>query len=338
MIKGCVFMYKKTATKLGWALFTLALVTNAVEIGAAVLIEYFIPDLSYSQWYSMALIALGMYVCGFPLFMLMTRKLPDDDARRGKAELSPREVAKLYIMCMGWAYIFSLVGVLLSQLVTAFTGGSASNPVEAISAMSGVLPMAIGAGILSPIVEEIIFRGVLLGRALPYGQKAAVWFTAIAFGMLHMNLYQFFYATALGVIFGHIAVKTGGIKYTVILHIMINMTSAVLVPLITTVDTEGILAGSLVIAMIVWGMILWTKNRKSITAIKVPPRENELSRERGRLYASAFENDAFDPDYELSRGGDSAMNKEAKSRELYLNSGFIAYAVLCLVGIVYLLF
>lgn len=331
-------MYKKTARKLGWALFTLALVTNAVEIAAALFIEEAAPRFMYSPWYSMALIALGMYACGFPLFMLMTRNLPDDDERRGEAELSVKEVAKLYIMCMGWAYIFSVVGMVLSELIAALTGGMASNPVEDISNMSGVLPMAIGAGIISPIVEEIIFRKVLLGRALPYGQKAAVWFTAITFGLLHMNFYQFFYATALGYIFGHIAVKTGGIKYTVILHIMINMTSAVLVPAITVFDTEGVFAGLYVIAMIIWGMTLWVKNRKAITAIKVMPRENALSRNRG-LYMSAFENDTFDPDYDLSRGRDDMRmtSNEVKGRELYLNSGFIAYALLCAAGMIYVL-
>lgn len=329
-------MYKKTARRLGWALFALALVTNAAEIGAALFFESVAPEIVYSPWYSILLIAVGMYACGFPLFMLMTRNLPDDDERRGRAELSAREVAKLYIMCMGWAYIFSIVGMVLSQLIASFTGGNATNPVESISAMSGILPMAIGAGLISPILEEIIFRKVILGRVLPYGQRAAVWFTAIAFGLLHMNFYQFFYATALGVIFGHIAVKTGGIKYTVILHIMINMTSSVFIPLISDIDTEGVFAGVFVIAMMVWGMILWAKSRKSITAIKVPPRERTPSNSRG-LYTSAFENDAFDPDYDLSRGKYDTEENAVSGKELYLNSGFIAYALLCVAGIIFVL-
>jgi len=56
-------------------------------------------------------------------------------------------------------------------------------------------------GIVSPIVEEIVFRGVLYSRMKKfYSVPRAVVFSALLFGMFHANLPQFLYGTAMGVL------------------------------------------------------------------------------------------------------------------------------------------
>ena len=40
-----------------------------------------------------------------------------------------------------------------------------------------------------------------------------------------MNLYQFFYATALGLVFAGVALKTGKIWHTMLLHTIVNLSS-----------------------------------------------------------------------------------------------------------------
>lgn len=56
--------------------------------------------------------------------------------------------------------------------------------------------------------------------------------SALFFALFHGNFYQFFYAFGLGAMFAFIYVKTGRLRYTILLHMIINSLSAVVVPLI----------------------------------------------------------------------------------------------------------
>ena len=81
-------------------------------------------------------------------------------------------------------------------------------------------------GILAPIVEEIIFRKLLIDNMSKYGIVASVTISAFLFGLFHGNLAQFFYAWALGIIFGFVYVYTGKIIYTILLHMSGNLVSS----------------------------------------------------------------------------------------------------------------
>ena len=72
-------------------------------------------------------------------------------------------------------------------------------------------------------------------------------FSGITFGLFHMNLFQFFYAFGLGVIFAYVYTRTRMLRYSVIMHMIINFMGAVIAPAIVrlsesimTVDPEAI--------------------------------------------------------------------------------------------------
>ena len=93
---------------------------------------------------------------------------------------------------------------------------------DASAALMNSIPMVLVAMIGAPIFEELIFRKFLIDRILPFGEKAAVIFTALLFGMAHMNAGQFFLAFLLGLLFAVVYIRTGNILYTMALHFMIN--------------------------------------------------------------------------------------------------------------------
>lgn len=79
-------------------------------------------------------------------------------------------------------------------------------------------------GIISPIVEEIVFRGVLYNRIRKfYSMKLAVVFSALLFGFFHANLPQFLYGTLMGglmaVCYGYI----GCFAAPVLMHMSANL-------------------------------------------------------------------------------------------------------------------
>lgn len=63
---------------------------------------------------------------------------------------------------------------------------------------------------------------------LQYGEGVAVLFSGLMFGLFHGNLNQFVYAFVLGLCFGFIYVKTGNIRYTIGLHMLVNFLGSVL--------------------------------------------------------------------------------------------------------------
>ena len=146
-----------------------------------------------------------------------------------------------------------------------------------LTGTSSIIPIIIFVGILSPIVEEIVFRGVLLDKLRAYGDKRAICFTALTFALFHGNLSQFFYALILGLIFGYIAIKTNSIRYNIILHIIVNIFGSVIMPALALSSNKTLvmISGLIVISFVVIGIILFLVNYKKI---KFEPTENKIKK------------------------------------------------------------
>ncbi len=89
------------------------------------------------------------------------------------------------------------------------------------------------------ICEEALFRGVLYRGYRKTGVWPAVVLSAFLFGIMHMNLNQFFYAFAVGILFALVNEVTGSILPSFLLHLYINGRSTVLLFLMSN-SAEGI--------------------------------------------------------------------------------------------------
>lgn len=101
----------------------------------------------------------------------------------------------------------------------------------------GFLMVAVAA----PILEETLFRGIILKALLkktsPYW---AIMISAIAFGVFHMNPWQFLYATVLGLFLGYIYWKTRSLFYPILIHMLLNGTAFVAAQFANLDSTEGL--------------------------------------------------------------------------------------------------
>ncbi|MCX8129629.1 MAG: CPBP family intramembrane metalloprotease [Clostridia bacterium] len=94
---------------------------------------------------------------------------------------------------------------------------------------NNVFVLLLGIGIVGPIIEEIIFRGLIqneLKRNMNIA--AALFIQALLFGVYHLNLTQAIYAFPLGLILGLVFLQTGSIWGSILVHIFFNSTSVVL--------------------------------------------------------------------------------------------------------------
>ncbi len=91
-------------------------------------------------------------------------------------------------------------------------------PKSFLSVAGSILFIAI----LPAVVEEFLFRGIMLKGAKNLGSLQAVFVTALAFSLYHMSPAQTIYQFVIGVIYALIALSSGSIIPTTILHFLNN--------------------------------------------------------------------------------------------------------------------
>lgn len=129
----------------------------------------------------------------------------------------------------------------------------------------GCILFFIEIAILPAIFEELLFRKVMLDGAKKYGTVFGIIFTAVMFGLIHMNIPQAINAFLIGIIFAYLTIKTGSIIPAMILHLLNNGTQALFM-----INEGNILACNIIsyvdISLVVIGGLLLVcnilKNRK----------------------------------------------------------------------------
>lgn len=91
--------------------------------------------------------------------------------------------------------------------------------------------MLLYACFLAPVSEELIFRGVILdfGRT-GFRAGVAVFLSALAFGIFHMNIIQGIYAAIFGIILGYVRLTRNSLLDSIITHMTINIAGVSIVP------------------------------------------------------------------------------------------------------------
>lgn len=100
------------------------------------------------------------------------------------------------------------------------------NEILAPISQGSILISMITVGIIGPIAEEFLFRGVIYNTLKKkISIKWTIIIQAILFGVFHGNLVQGTYATLLGLIFGYVTYKTKSLWPAIIMHMANNLTA-----------------------------------------------------------------------------------------------------------------
>ena len=80
------------------------------------------------------------------------------------------------------------------------------------------------AGILGPINEELIYRGVTFNfLEKRVNTKYALIVSSLLFGIIHLSFVQSVYAAIMGLISGIVYMKTRKLRWSILIHIIINV-------------------------------------------------------------------------------------------------------------------
>jgi membrane protease YdiL (CAAX protease family) len=225
---------RKDFSRFGFALLAIGVITTVLQLILGVfLLDTPLADMELMQW---ILTMAPMYLVAVPVGFVLIRKLPAEAGEQQKLTLG--RFLLLMLMCMPVMYGGNLIGNMLSALLS---GGTAENVLTDFI-MGNPLYSFIFTVLLAPFLEEFIFRKQIVDRLGKYGEKTAIVFSAVTFGLFHMNLFQFFYAFGLGLIFAYVYTRTRMLRYPVIMHMIINFMGSVIAPLLLKMVNLELLA------------------------------------------------------------------------------------------------
>lgn len=248
---------KKAFSKAGFGMFLgylaiLPLVIITILLTVFIFRSYAINNIKRMLLFYLFLMDLVMFLSVY----LNLKEMPCDNVKPTKMSID--SLIKYILVCFPVMFLGSIIGNLIEYVVFE----NANNPVDA-SYSNNFIIATISSLVMAPIFEELICRKLLIDRLAKFGEKSAILFSALCFAIIHGNLFQFFYAFGIGLIFGYIYIRTRNITYTMLGHFILNLFGGPVVYMLNGVFNEYIV-GIMLLILSAIGIIVFVMNYKKI--------------------------------------------------------------------------
>lgn len=174
------------------------------------------------------LIQVGiMFGLTFGLYMLFFRKKPKDVFVDYKFTKINFKAVLISIGIGVITYFLTIcVATIFSFLLGLFGYQSSSGSSSTSVATWGEFALSIFlTAILPGFCEEFVHRGLLVKGYSELGVKKTIIYSGLLFGLMHLNISQFFYATLIGCLLVVLTMASGSIIPAMIVHFMNNFIS-----------------------------------------------------------------------------------------------------------------
>lgn len=300
---------RKSFSKLGIKYFGGMIILYAVQILVSNALGMLPPGISENQSIRFIIIMLAGYLVAVPAIFLLVRT-PKTESAAPKKKISAGQWMIAFFISLGGTYVCNFIGLGIISVIGFIKKGSVTNVLGTVAGNIGLEANLLIIVVCAPIVEELIFRKLLIDRISKYGELTAILVSALMFGLYHANLNQFVYAFFMGCFWAFLYVKTKNIISVITLHISINFMGSFLssfllkicnyqklmevassgdISAFTSTDLLGIFGfliyEFILFAAIIAGIVLLIVNRKKFTV----HRENEMI-PKGKRFQTAILN------------------------------------------------
>ncbi len=220
-------------TKAGW-LYLILILAEVALVGLILLVPSLADDFMIAEC-----ILFAMMFIPFLIFMFATRT-------SFKEFFGFRKIRFSTIM---WTLLFIILITPMSNFLNTVTalifGNVAADVLTSAITDYPFIEMFLVIAIMGPVLEEMMFRGVLYRNFRKSGRLiGSVIVSAIIFGLYHRNLNQFFYTAYVGVMFSLIDEAADSVWPSIICHVIFNGYSVCLVYLIKGVAPQYAMSGA----------------------------------------------------------------------------------------------
>ena len=187
---------------------------------------------------------VAMYLIAFPIFMVL--QIGFKRRKYKKDGMNASEFFSLIPISLLLMQIGDYIGTTLNSFISTIFDFNISNATIDTFENMPLWLSAIMVCVFAPIVEEFLFRRTVIGTLGRYGNIFAIVISAVAFGLFHGNLYQFFYSFLVGLILGYIFIKSGSWWLCVLMHAVMNFLGGVLPMFVEQITARYSLLGKLI--------------------------------------------------------------------------------------------
>lgn len=215
----------------GAIVMILALVFSSSLIGVIVKLsfDYFRVDIRYNEAFNILsyLFTFLPVIWAFDYFVMR---------RKGKVLNFNMQTRPFHVYLLIFPMMFGMM--LIAEFSTSLIPISGpvfgdwyqlfSEQMEAISDNTFMVFLLVS--FFAPIIEEVIFRGIIQKGMINNGVKPrnAILVSALIFGIVHFNPWQFIGAFLLGIVLGVVYFKTKSLLMSIFLHFFNNTIAAIM--------------------------------------------------------------------------------------------------------------
>ena len=195
-----------------------------IQVASVYLLAWLSPYSGLVEQMSLELTIVGNCLCilAFALIFKFT-----DTPLSEKSYVNPfpsRFVLTMIILGVSAAYGVALIlGMIqMSGILPEEWFNVQNDTYSDVMTASGVLQF-FSVGLMAPLLEEILFRGLILGTLKREMHPwAAILLSSLAFGAAHGTAISFIYATGIGILMGWLFVKFNSVLPSIVFHVAYN--------------------------------------------------------------------------------------------------------------------
>lgn len=140
---------------------------------------------------------------------------------RAHRKMTPVVFLLAIMLILGASDVYTFILEPALDWLSGLFGFQPSTAMDSIDASMDTLAMVLYAGFFGPIMEELLFRGLVMPALAKYGKVFSIVTSAVLFGCFHTDLLQGAYAILVGLVLGYIAAEYG-LVWSIALHITNN--------------------------------------------------------------------------------------------------------------------
>ena len=194
-------------------------------------------DYTYNLVFSLSI----QYVLAMPvLALVLSAKLPAKTPEKRKVGFG--WFVAFLIIAYSLMFTTNLLGTGINSAISSLYGKSISTyDVQDMIENANLWVVSVCTVFFAPVIEELIYRKIIIDRCSQYGEAASALVSGLAFGIAHGNFTQGLYAFVFGYFLAIIYNKTGKIYITIGIHMIVNfMGSFVPLSLMKIVDINAV--------------------------------------------------------------------------------------------------
>ena len=222
---------KSCFNRIGWGIVTTMLIWLALLYSITITIvvaDQFMPAWRLTDIYNQYLLFINEGTLAIAIFIGFFVFKTAPGIEDYSAPITFGGFMKILCICFAVSYIGNFIGTIFLTYWTMITGNEVGNELEEILSMTDPFMMFISVGVLAPILEELVFRKLLIDRMRKYGEAVSILVSAGLFALFHQNFAQFIYTFSAGVMLGYLYYKTGNYWLSTLLHAIFNIIGGVL--------------------------------------------------------------------------------------------------------------